>query len=455
MKTQNKIKWTLTQPEAIKHIINILDTNDNINRTALSYELCDYFHFFDPRGNRQHSGCLKALRQLEQAGHFRLPSSTRKTVPRSPQRLEQPVPQPRKVPVDAGQIRGLQLIIVETNEQMRIWNELMITDHPRGAGPLVGRQLRYLVQSEHGWLGGVSFSSAALHLADRDKWIGWNWEQRQENLHHVVNMSRFLIRSCVACKNLASHVLGVAVKLFPGDFEKRYNHRPLLLESFVDTSHYRGTCYKAANWRWIGRTKGRGRQDVLKKQEETIKDIYVYPLDQDFRFKMGLPENSGQGAIELYSGLDGEQWAKNEFGSAPLGDKRLSKRLVEIGRQQGEKPGCSYNGAARGNWSEVKGYYRFIEKPDDSAVTMENILLPHREQTIRRMKAEKVVLCPQDGSDLNFNNLDHCTGLGVIGSNQTGAKSRGLHLNSMLAMTTEGLPLGVLRSECSVPQPSH
>ena len=453
MKTQNKIKWTLTQPEAIKYIINILDTKDNINRTALSYELCDYFHFFDPRGNRQHSGCLKALRQLEQAGHFRLPSSTRKTVPRSPQRLEQPVPQPRKVPVDAGQIRGLQLIIVETNEQMRIWNELMITDHPRGAGPLVGRQLRYLVQSEHGWLGGVSFSSAALHLADRDKWIGWNWEQRQENLHHVVNMSRFLIRSCVACKNLASHVLGVAVKLFPGDFEKRYNHRPLLLESFVDTSHYRGTCYKAANWRWIGRTKGRGRQDVLKKQEETIKDIYVYPLDQDFRFKMGLPENSGQGAIELYSGLDGEQWAKNEFGSAPLGDKRLSKRLVEIGRQQGEKPGCSYNGAARGNWSEVKGYYRFIEKPDDSAVTMENILLPHREQTIRRMKAEKVVLCPQDGSDLNFNNLDHCTGLGVIGSNQTGAKSRGLHLHSMLAMTTEGLPLGVLRSECSAPQP--
>jgi len=453
MKTQNKIKWTLTQPEAIKHIINILDTKDNINRTALSYELCDYFHFFDPRGNRQHSGCLKALRQLEQAGHFRLPSSTRKTVPRFPQRLEQPVPQPRKVPVDAGQIRGLQLIIVETNEQVRIWNELMITDHPRGAGPLVGRQLRYLVQSEHGWLGGVSFSSAALHLADRDKWIGWNWEQRQENLHHVVNMSRFLIRSCVACKNLASHVLGVAVKLFPGDFEKRYNHRPLLLESFVDTSHYRGTCYKAANWRWIGRTKGRGRQDVLKKQEETIKDIYVYPLDQDFRFKMGLPENSGQGAIALYSGLDGEQWAKNEFGSAPLGDKRLSKRLVEIGRQQGEKPGCSYNGAARGNWSEVKGYYRFIEKPDDSAVTMENILLPHREKTIRRMKAEKVVLCPQDGSDLNFNNLDHCTGLGVIGSNQTGAKSRGLHLHSMLAMTTEGLPLGVLRSECSAPQP--
>ncbi len=168
---------------------------------------------------------------------------------------------------------------------------------------------------------------------------------------------------------------------------------------------------------------------------------------------MGLPENSGQSALELDSGLDGEQWAENEFGGAPLGDKRLSKRLVEISRKQGENPGCSYSGASEGNWPEVKGYYRFIEKPDDSAVTMENILLPHREQTIRRMKAEKVVLCPQDGSDLNFNNLDHCKGLGVIGSNQTGAKSRGLHLHSMLAMTTNGLPLGVLRSECTAPQP--
>ncbi len=453
METQNQIKRTLTQPEAIEHINNILDTNANINRTRLTDKICDFFNFFDPRGNRQRTGCLNALRKLEQAGHFLLPSSKMKPGPGKPRRLEQPVPAPRHVPVDAGDIRELQLIIVKTKEEMRTWNELMIQDHPRGAGPLVGRQLRYLVQSEHGRLGGISFSSAALHLEARDKWIGWDWDKRQENLHHVVNMSRFLIRSCVSCKNLASRVLGLAIKQFSDDFENRYGYRPLLLESFVDTSHYRGTCYKASNWQWIGRTKGRGRQDLLNKQEKTVKDIYVYPLDKDFRIKMGLPENSGLGALEVHSSIDGEQWVENEFGGAPLGDQRLSNRLVEIGRKQAMNPSCSYSGAVGGNWPEVKGYYRFIDQPDYLGVTMENILLPHREQTIRRMKAEKVVLCPQDGSDLNYNNLDHCEGLGIIGSNQTGAKSLGLHLHSMLALNAEGLPLGVLRSECTAPQP--
>ena len=453
METQNQIKRTLTQPEAIEKINNILDTNNNINRTKLADKLCDHFNFFDPCGNRQRSGCLKALRKLEQTGHLVLPFPMLNSGPKNPRRLTEPVPEPKNVPADAGNINELRLIIVGTEEEMRIWNELMLQDHPRGAGPLVGRQLRYLVESEHGWLGGISFSSAALHLEARDKWIGWNWDMRQESLHHVVNMSRFLIRSCISCKNLASRVLGLVIKQFPGDFEFRYGHRPLLLESFVDTTHYRGTCYKAANWQWIGRTKGRGRQDLLKKHEETVKDIYIYPFDKDFRIKMGLPENSGLGALDLHFGIDGGNWAENEFGGSPLGDHRLSNRLVEIGHNQAMNPGCSYSGAVEGNWPKVKAYYRLIDKPDVSAVTMANILLPHREQTIRRMKAEGTVLCIQDGSDLDYNSLDQCEGIGVIGSNQTGAKSRGLHMHSTLVVTTEGLPLGVLQSEVTAPKP--
>jgi Druantia protein DruA/Transposase DNA-binding len=335
---------------------------------------------------------------------------------------------------------------------MRIWNELMIQDHPRGAGPLVGRQLRYLIQSEHGWLGGISFSSAALHLEDRDKWIGWDWNMRQKNLHHVVNMSRFLIRSSIVCKNLASCILGMVIKKLPIDFEIRYGHRPLLIESFVDTSHYKGTCYRAANWQWICRTKGRGRQDLLKKYEETVKDIYVYPLDKDFRVKIGLSANSGLDTLNLYSSIDSENWAENEFGGASLGDKRLTDRLVEIAENKAMNPDCTYSGVTGGNWPKVKAYYRLIDKPNDSAVTMSNILLPHREQTIRRMKAENIVLCIQDGSDLNYNKLDQCEGLGVIGSNQTGAISRGLHMHSTITITTKNLPLGILRSECTAPK---
>ena len=153
-----------------------------------------------------------------------------------PRRLVGGLAEAKGVPGEVSEIRELQIIRVETAEQMRIWNEIMIEGHPRGAGPLVGRQLYYLVKSEHGWLGGVGFSSSALHLEARDRWIGWDWDRRRANLHHVVNMSRFLIRPCISCKNLASRVLVKVVRGFPGEFEARYGHRPLLLESFVDTT---------------------------------------------------------------------------------------------------------------------------------------------------------------------------------------------------------------------------
>ncbi len=452
METQNQIKRTLSQPEAIEYIGNMLDASENMNRTQIADHICDHFDFFDPRGDRQRSGCLKALCELERAGCFVLPQSNRKQGKVQPRRLGTPVPEPQGIPDDVGKIDELRLILVETEEQMRIWNELMIQDHPRGAGPLVGRQLRYLAQSEHGWLGGLSFSSSALNLEDRERWIGWDSDARKANLHYVVNMSRFLVRSSVSCQNLASCILGMAIRRFSTDFEARYGYRPLLLESFVDTSKYKGTCYQAANWHWIGRTKGRGRQDRLRKNEETIKDIYVYPLEKDFRQKLGLPKDSGLDALELSAGIDDENWAKNEFGDAPSGDKRLSRRLVEIAADKAENPGRSYSNVAGGDWPKVKAYYRLIDKAEDSAVTMPNILLPHREQTIRRMKDQKVVLCISDGSDLNYSSLDKCEDLGVIGTNQTDAQSKGLHLHSTLAVTTDGLPIGVLRAECVAPE---
>ena len=155
MKIQNQIKRTLTQPEAIEEIKKILDNNDNINQTNLVDKVCDHFNFFNPQGNKQYSGCLKALRKLERAGHLVLPSPVFKRGPKKPLRLEEPVPEPQDVPADAGDINKLHLTIVETEEDSRTWNELMIQDHPRGAGPLVGRQLRYLVQSKHGYLGEI------------------------------------------------------------------------------------------------------------------------------------------------------------------------------------------------------------------------------------------------------------------------------------------------------------
>ena len=130
-----------------------------------------------------------------------------------------------------GAGRGdLQLVLVESDAQRLIWNTLMAHEHPRGAGPWVGHQLRYLVGSAHGWLGGVGFAASARRLLARDAWIGWDDTGRRNQLHRVVGLCRFLIRPGVACRNLASHVLGRVVRAVGTDFERRYGYRPWLLE---------------------------------------------------------------------------------------------------------------------------------------------------------------------------------------------------------------------------------
>jgi hypothetical protein len=118
---------------------------------------------------------------------------------------------------------------------------------------------------------------------------------------------------------------------------------------------------------------------------------------------------------------------------------------------QAQNPLDPFTDAAQGERALVKGYYRFIDQPDEAALTVENILLPHREQTLRRMQAEATVLCIQDGTDLNFDGMAEGDGLGIIGSNQTEAKTRGLHLHSTLAVNEEGVPLGVLRMQFDAP----
>ena len=452
LNTQNQIKRTLSQPTNIECIRALLETNEFLHRRQLAETVCEKFGFFDTRGRMQIGGCEKALRKLEEAGNFVLPVPCAKGGYNSPRRLEEPVQPPSTVPGQAQDVRGLTLELVRTEEEMRIWNEMMIAEHPLGAGPFVGRQLRYLISSDHGWLGGVGFAAAALQLADRDRWIGWDAEQRQAHLHGVVGMCRFLIRPSVQCRNLASKVLSMSMAVMPDDFERRYNYRPWLVESFVDISRYSGACYQAANWISVGKTKGRGRQDRFTEAALSVKEIYVYPLARDFRRRIGLPGDAGLGALGLADGQEAGEWAKNEFGDAPLGDSRLSRRLVDVAAKKAEVPDRAFSGVAEGDWASVKGYYRMIDQPDESAVNMTNILLPHRERTVRRMSGQRTVLCIQDGTDLNYTNLSKCKGLGVIGKNQTEAKSRGLHMHSTFAVAPNGLPLGVLKAHCRAPE---
>lgn len=457
MQTQNQIKRTLERPDSIESIRGLLGRNEHAHRVALAGAVCRHFGFLDSRGATQIAGCAKALRELERAGHFVLPvpvgrDATRLRKLRTARRLDAPVAPAEDVPARAGEVRALELIRVDSADGIRLWNQLMC-EHPQGAGVMVGAQMRYLINSDHGWLGGLGFGASAIKLGDRDQWIGWDASQQREHLHRVIGMSRFLIRPSVRCHNLASHVLGMALRSVGPDFEARYNYRPWLVESFVDSDLFAGTCYQASNWVAVGKTKGRGRQDRGHQRAKTVKAIYLYPLEADFRARMGVAEPVGLIALEPGQGLDGEAWANQEFGGALLGHERLSERLVDSARRQAAQPGQAFCAVAKGDWPATKGYYRFIDQPDDSPTTVAAILAPHRQRTVQRMKAHATVLCIQDGTGLNFSGLAQCEGLGSIGTNQTGARSAGLHLHSTFVVTPQGLPLGLLDAQFHAPVP--
>ena len=360
------------------------------------------------------------------------------------------MPAPVGVPGEVRDVEGLRLVVVEDEAQRRIWNTLLSEEHPQGTTTFVGCQLRYLVGSAHGWLGAVGFSAAALRLRARDAWMGWSDAQRTAHLHRVVCLSRFLIRPAVRCRHLASHVLGRVLRRVEADFEARYHYCPWLVETFVAPAHD-GACFRAANFVRVGPTAGRGRCDRAHHSARTVKSVYLYELAAHWRRTLGVARVEAAPSRSPGEGLDSAQWAHNELGGAPLGDKRLSARLVRSAALLASCPGHAFTGAP--DRAAMKGYYRLIDHPDESQVTPEHIVAPHRARTIERMRAHDTVLCIQDGTDLSFATRPGCEGLSIIGRNQTTAKTLGLHLHLTLAVSGAGLPLGVLRCGFDEPPP--
>ena len=186
---------------------------------------------------------------------------------------------------------GLRLA---TRQDVRVginFNQVPQPKQKNGPGPQravlhVGAQLRYLIESEHGLLGALGFAASALAIAARDEWIGWPSELRRKRLHGVLGLSRFLIRTSVQCRCLASKVLGMVLRQLPGDFQRRYRYRPALVETFVDRQRHAGTCLRAANWILVGDTAGRGRFAPPGRQVP-VKSIWVYPLQRDWRGVLG------------------------------------------------------------------------------------------------------------------------------------------------------------------------
>ena len=192
--------------------------------------------------------------------------------------------------------------------------------------------MRYLVLSARGPVAALSFSAAARRLRGREQWLGWDERVRRENLHLVVNNSRFLILPHVKVPHLASHLLSRVPARLGDDWQARYGYRPVLVETFVERSRFKGTCYLAANWQAIALSSGRGRQDGAHQGAQEQKLYLVHALQKDFRAVLQrLPQrprlSPPPGPPAPPPSPPPADWAEEEFGRAPLGEARLRRRL--------------------------------------------------------------------------------------------------------------------------------
>ena len=252
-------------------------------------------HICEDWGWRTHTGQLKTfsarsfIDKLEAKGLLELPP-VRLGMRRAHRNPYPEVTPPTAVSIDVAcsDIAPVSIALIVTGSyEHGCFAHYLKQHHYLGFNRTVGEHLEYLVRDSHGRnLACVLFGGAAWKSAPRDRWIGWDALARQHNLLFMTNNTRFLILPWVRVPHLASHILGRIMRRLSHDWLCRYNHPVHLVETFVETDRFKGTCYKAANWTHLGQTQGRSRQDRYSNLSVPVKDILAYPLCKNFRDKL-------------------------------------------------------------------------------------------------------------------------------------------------------------------------
>lgn len=410
-------------------------------RRELIAEFCRAVGWRDRHGRLCVSSAHVALRRLENRVLVQLPPMAvrnRGPVGRGLTDDGEALPELPKLPGGGGKIVGLRLRLIEGEDDPahRIWNRLIVREHPQGRRPLVGAQVRYLIECPAGIVGAFGFGPPAYHLECRDQWVGWNLAARQQNRQKVIGLSRFLIRSGLRVPNLASQCYSLVLGQVGQDWQQRYGLRPVLVETYVDRVHYQGRSLAAANWRRLGQSKGRGRDDRQRRSVQSPKDVWVYELHPKARAQLQACAPPVVAPRSVFAPALKADWTQEEMAGVSLGDERLNQRAQRMLRQRWARPTQSFC-RSFDNLAEAKGAYELLENPRIE-INLASLLAPHQQQTARRMAAEAMVLLAQDTTGLSYNTLHQTSGLGPIGEGH----SRGLFLHSLQAFRLDGIPLG-------------
>ena len=287
----NEIKYRgrIVSQEDIKTIKTVIKNHPDKNRRFISQEVCRVFDWRQPNGQLKDMICRSLLIKLDSLGLIKLPAPRKKHVNLPQKRNKKYDISIDQTPIKT-KLKSIQPIILKqvrrTNEE-KLCNHLIEKYHYLGYTRPVGEHLKYIAYTNNEIpIAVLIWSSAPWYIGVRDRFIGWSSEKRIKNLYLISNNTRFLILPWVKIPHLASHLLALSRKRVPTDFQKIYNHPVYLIETFVDTEKFLGTCYIADNWIYLGTTTGRGKLSKSKKPVLSKKKVFVYPLDKDFKLKL-------------------------------------------------------------------------------------------------------------------------------------------------------------------------
>ncbi|MBN1605052.1 MAG: DUF4338 domain-containing protein [Polyangiaceae bacterium] len=272
-------------------IRELIAAHPEASRRRLSQKLCEAWGWVQPNGALRDMVCRGLMLQLHRAGHIELPPVRFVTLNPLARRRRPPA---RRVEVEQTPVRGrlpelgqLSFRQVRRTEEEPLVESLLEEHHYLGYTQPVGEHLKYLVCAGARPVACFVWSSAPRHLGPRDRFIGWSAQARRRNIRFVVYNPRYLILPWVEVRHLASHLLGRMMRRLSADWEQVYGHPLYFAETFVDPSRFRGTCYRAANWVWLGQTTGRGNNDQTNRPNRPLKDVLGYPLTKRFRELLG------------------------------------------------------------------------------------------------------------------------------------------------------------------------
>lgn len=268
----------------LEEIIETVAACSGLSNKELALTVAEHLEWYSASGSLKLDACRKLLGKLELNGLLKLPEKRLWVKTRSTVESALTLPEPEgPIEVRLRDLGPIRLAMAREEEENSLWKAYVERYHYLGDTRPFGCFARYFVESDRGKLGCLLFSGAAKSLSERDRWIGWSYEDRLRNLGLLVNNTRYLIFPWVKVKNLASHVLGQLERQLGDDWEQRWGYRPVLLETFVDPERFVGTCYQAANWRYLGMTTGRGLARKGRSYTTSAKKIFVRPLADNFR----------------------------------------------------------------------------------------------------------------------------------------------------------------------------